>query len=101
MKRMKRVTIRSSGRVPNRRVAIASALAIVIGPIVNGPAGAADITNPPKGKREAALQIVACMKKRMASNRLVSYNQAAKDCKERVLNGAGRETPLVAADAKP
>lgn len=56
--------------------------------------------SPPRITHAAAVEINACMRKRMAGDPLISYNQAAKDCRKRVLNG-NRTTPLVAADGKP
>jgi hypothetical protein len=49
-------------------------------------------------------QIVACMNKSMSANRTLSYNDAQKDCKDRVLasgqNGIGKRALAAnAADA--
>lgn len=53
----------------------------------------------PTPNHETYTQIISCMKKRMAANQLLSYNQAAKDCKARVLlRGNAPSGPLVAAD---
>ena len=52
-------------------------------------------------KRQAVSQIIDCMKKRMSSDRAISYNEAAKVCKQQVLaQGADSpsDPPLVAAD---
>jgi len=53
-------------------------------------------------KRQAAAMVVDCMKKRMSRDRLISYNDAAKLCKQEVskqFEGAPGG-PLV-ADTKP
>jgi hypothetical protein len=52
-------------------------------------------------KRQAVTQVFECMKKRMSSDRLISYNAAAKACKDEVGKrlGIGTSGPLVAADA--
>lgn len=61
---------------------------------------------PPRSisaKRQFASQVVSCMKKRMASDKYISYNKAAKICKDEVtklLDGTDGG-PLVAADSKP
>jgi hypothetical protein len=54
-------------------------------------------------KRQAALMVVDCMRKRMSRDRLISYNEAAKVCKQEVasrFDGAPAGA-LVAADTKP
>ncbi len=52
-------------------------------------------------KRQMVTQMVSCMKKRMAGDRQVSYNQAAKECRESVEGQLEKSTagPLVASDA--
>jgi hypothetical protein len=51
-------------------------------------------------KRQLVSQVISCMKKRMSSDRLVSYNQASKACRETVEGQLEKSTsgPLVAAD---
>jgi hypothetical protein len=51
-------------------------------------------------KRQMVTQVISCMKKRMSSDRLISYNQAAKFCRETVEGQLEKSTsgPLVAAD---
>ena len=39
---------------------------------------------PPAAKHQIVVQMIACMKKRMNSDRLISYNQASKVCREQV-----------------
>jgi hypothetical protein len=63
---------------------------------------AADPAHSISAKRQFASQVITCMRKRMASDKYVSYNQAAKTCKEEVtkhLDGSD-VGPLVAADTK-
>jgi hypothetical protein len=52
-------------------------------------------------KRQIASQVISCMKKRMSSDRLISYNQASKVCRETVEGQLEKSTsgPLVAADS--
>jgi hypothetical protein len=53
-------------------------------------------------KRQFASQVINCMRKRMANDKYISYNQAAKICKDEVskqTDGADAG-PLVAADSK-
>ena len=63
------------------------------------------ISQPTIGKRHSILQIVGCMKKRMSANKTISYNEAAKACKDQT-NKPSDNSPsgaLVASDtpAKP
>ena len=63
---------------------------------------AADPAHSISAKRQFASQVITCMRKRMASDKYVSYNQAAKICKDEVtkhLDGSDAG-PLVAADTK-
>jgi hypothetical protein len=56
-------------------------------------------------KRQMIVQIVGCMKKRMAANRSSSYNEAMKACKDQINKEGDSLTSgaLVASDtpAKP
>jgi hypothetical protein len=52
----------------------------------------------PPGRHEAAMQVVKCMKKRMAADRYLSYNQAARDCRAYVRRGTAPGSELLAAD---
>jgi hypothetical protein len=64
-------------------------------------ASAADpIARPPMTKRQIIGQIIDCMKKRMYADRAISYNEAAKVCKNQidVQNDASGPGALVAAD---
>ncbi len=63
---------------------------------------AADLPHSLSAKRQFASQVIGCMRKRMATDKYISYNQAAKLCKEevsRALDGSDAG-PLVAADTK-
>ena len=54
-------------------------------------------------KRQFASQVINCMRKRMANDKYISYNQAAKICKDEVSKqtvGGDAAGPLVAADGK-
>lgn len=58
------------------------------------------VKQPIAAKRLFAREVIGCMKTRMRADRRLSYNQAAKDCKEYVArqpDGRARE-PLVASD---
>ena len=76
-------------------LAMTSAVAAV------SPAVASDWkAQPPSVKRQMVSQMISCMKKRMSNDRLISYNQAAKSCRETVEGQLEKSTsgPLVAAD---
>jgi hypothetical protein len=65
------------------------------------PAFASDWkAQPPAVKRQMISQMISCMKKRMSNDRQISYNQAAKFCRETVESQLEKSTsgPLVAAD---
>jgi hypothetical protein len=51
-------------------------------------------------KRQMVSQVISCMKKRMSNDRLISYNQASKECRETVEGQLEKSTsgPLVASD---
>lgn len=51
-------------------------------------------------KRQMASQMISCMKKRMATDRLISYYQASKICRETIEGQIEKSSsgPLVAAD---
>jgi hypothetical protein len=60
---------------------------------------------PPSGgtashRHQAANQVVLCMKRRMSGDRLISYNEAARACKDEVTRQIenGDFGPLVAAE---
>ena len=74
--------------------------------IVGAQAIAVDtIDQSPISKRQMIVQVVNCMKKRMAANREISYNAAAKLCKNQVNNQSNNSASVavVASDspAKP
>jgi hypothetical protein len=57
----------------------------------------------PMSKRQMLVQVVGCMKKRMAANRNSSYNEAMKACKEQIRkeNDNLPGGTLVASDTAP
>jgi hypothetical protein len=66
------------------------------------PAFASDWKAQPLAvKRQMVTQVISCMKKRMSNDRSMSYNQAAKECRETVEGQLEKSTsgPLVASDA--
>jgi hypothetical protein len=42
------------------------------------------ISHPEMSRRQMIVQIVGCMKKRMAADKAISYNEAAKACKAKI-----------------
>jgi hypothetical protein len=70
--------------------------------LVAAQAVAADPGQPALTRRQMVTQIIGCMKKRMSASRTISYNEAAKVCKDQ-LKQSDSSGPLVAADtpAKP
>jgi hypothetical protein len=42
------------------------------------------IGQPTMSKRHMIVQIVGCMKKRMSADKTISYNEAAKACKDQI-----------------
>jgi hypothetical protein len=53
--------------------------------LATSPAFASDWKGQPLAvKRQMVAQVVACMKKRMYGDRLISYNQASKLCRDEV-----------------
>ena len=73
-------------------------LAIAGAVAATSPAFASDWKAQPLAVKK---QMVSCMKKRMSNDRLVSYNQASKECRETVEGQLEKSTsgPLVASDA--
>lgn len=63
---------------------------------------AADPGHSFAAKRQFASQVIGCMRKRMAGDKYISYNQAAKMCKDEVTkqNDGADAGPLVAVDTK-
>jgi hypothetical protein len=69
--------------------------------VATSPAFASDWkAQPLVVKRQMLSQVISCMKKRMSSDRLISYYQASKICRETVEGQLEKSTsgPLVAAD---
>ena len=54
---------------------------------------------PLAAKRQMVSQVISCMKRRMSGDRLISYNQASKECRESVEGQLEKSTsgPLVAS----
>jgi hypothetical protein len=54
-------------------------------------------------KRQAVSLVIDCMRKRMSKDRSISYNEAARVCKQEVARQFDSAPPgaLVAADTKP
>ena len=76
-------------------------LAIAGAVAATSPAFASDWKAQPLAvKKQMVSQVVSCMKKRMSNDRLVSYNQASKECRETVEGQLEKSTsgPLVAVD---
>ena len=72
----------------------------------HAPVIAADATSPAtKSKHQMVVLVVNCMKKRMSVNKEMSYNAAAKVCKNQVNNQSNNPVSVaqVASDspAKP
>lgn len=59
------------------------------------------IRQPTMSKRQMIVQIVGCMKKRMSTNKTISYNEAAKACKDQINKQSNNSISgtLVASDA--
>jgi hypothetical protein len=74
---------------------------MLIGAILVGTQAIAQDTSsqPALSKRQMVVQIVGCMRKEMAVDRSISYNAAAKACKDQVskLNDHSASGTLVAA----
>jgi hypothetical protein len=87
-------------RIPTNRVLAVVAMA---GAVFWGAQALADdsIRQPTMSKRQMIVQIVGCMKKRMSTNRAISYNEAAKACKDQINKQSDNSISgtLVAADA--
>ncbi len=59
---------------------------------------AADAMNQaPISKRQMAIQVVNCMKKRMSADRATSYNAAARVCKDQVNNQSNISVSVASA----
>lgn len=78
-----------------------TAILMAAGVLASSALYAADPPRSFAAKRQAAMQIVGCMKKRMAADRHLSYNQAGRACRNEVFKqrDGGEAGPLV-ADAK-
>ena len=66
-----------------QRLALILATASAV--VATSPAFASDWKGQPLAvKRHMVAQVIACMKKRMYADRLISYNQASKVCRDEV-----------------
>jgi len=91
-------------RIPMTRVLTMIAVGVLI--LLDTQAIAVDpIGQSTMGKRQAIVQVINCMKKRMSVNKEISYNAAAKVCKNLVTNqnNNSASVAVVASDspAKP
>ena len=78
-------------------------VSVIAGGLFAGSSGfAADSQRTWSTKRQYFTQVVGCMKKRMAADKGISYNQAAKVCKDQVTrqHDGPEAGPLVAADTQ-
>jgi len=84
-------------------LASATVLASASAVLATSPVFASDWKGQPLAvKRQIASQLISCMKKRMYGDRLISYNEAAKRCRDEVQGQLEKATagPLV-ADSGP
>ena len=81
---------------------LAATIAITGGLLTSSMVFAANPPHSFSAKRQFVSQVVGCMKKRMAADQHISYNAAARACKEQVNRQfeTANSDPLVAADVK-
>jgi hypothetical protein len=79
------------------RLAVAIAVAAAL---ASTHASASDWKGEIAAKRQMVNQVVDCMRKRMSNDRRISYNEAAKTCKDQVNQRLDNVSsgPLMAAD---
>jgi hypothetical protein len=88
-----------------RRIAMNRALPMITmtcAMFTGAPALAVDSVRPPTmTKRQMIVQTVSCMRKRMSASKTISYNDAAKACKNQIDKQRDNSTSgaLVASDA--
>ena len=79
------------------------AVIALIGAVFWGAQALADdsIRQSTMSKRQMIVQIVGCMKKQMSTNKTISYNEAAKACKDQINKRSDNSASgtLVASDA--
>lgn len=80
---------------------ILAAIGVLLLVATVAPVAAADPGSAAHARRETAAQVVKCMKKRMAADRYLSYNQASRDCHEALLKGSGSEALMAATRPSP
>jgi hypothetical protein len=77
----------------------------VLGALLAGAQGSAvDWKNQSlASKRQAVGMVIDCMRKRMSKDRSISYNEAARVCKQDIARqlDSAPSSALVAADTKP
>jgi hypothetical protein len=58
------------------------------------------VAQPTMTKRQMILKTVSCMKQRMSTDKTISYNAAAKACKDQIIGQSGNlaSGTLVASD---
>jgi hypothetical protein len=54
---------------------------------------------PPPTKHQIMVKTVDCMRKRMSIDRVVSYNEAAKTCRDQIRKQRGQPAPAALATA--
>jgi hypothetical protein len=52
---------------------------------------------PPTERHQMMLETTDCMRRRMSADKVVSYNEAAKTCREQIRKQHAQPAPLVAA----
>ena len=84
----------------NRMVTVIAMAGLLL---VGGAGGCRGPGQPALTRRQMLTQVIGCMKKRMSASRTISYNEAAKVCKDQLKQSDSSSAPLVAADtpAKP
>ena len=82
------------------RLVIAIVCGVLVGMLAPAAASAGSYYS---AKRQTASLVNECMKKRMYSDRSISYNEASRACKDQVRKqrDTGAPGPLVAADTSP
>jgi hypothetical protein len=88
------------GRAAMKRPALAIAIGAAV--LVSTQVSATDWKGRSlSSKRQVVAQVIDCMRKRMSSDRQISYNEAAKVCKGEVNRRVDTASsgPLVAADS--
>jgi hypothetical protein len=71
--------------------------------LVGTQSSAVDFKNQSRAtKRQAAIMVIGCMRKRMSKDRYISYNEAARMCKQEVARQFDNASSgALVADTKP